>query len=51
METLIITPDQVNAWRIPPFQRPIKVNAKVQEIAEEMKPMAAPSPASSLWAD
>lgn len=37
METLIITSDQVNEWRIPPFQRPLRVNAKVQAIAEEMK--------------
>lgn len=37
METVIISIDQVNQWRIPPFQRPVRVNAKVQAIAEEMK--------------
>ncbi len=37
METVIVTIEQVNAWRIPPFQRPLRVNAKVQVIAEEMK--------------
>jgi hypothetical protein len=37
METLIITPDQVNAWRIPSWQRPVTVNAKVEEIAAEMR--------------
>lgn len=37
METLIITPDQVNAWRVPPFQRPVRVNAKVKAIADEIR--------------
>jgi hypothetical protein len=37
METLILTPDEVNKWRVPPFQRPVRINAKVQAIAEEMK--------------
>jgi len=37
METLIITPDQVNSWRIPSWQRPVSVNAKVEEIAAEMR--------------
>lgn len=37
METLIISVDQVNQWKVPPFQRPVRVNAKVLGIAEEMK--------------
>ncbi len=37
METVIISIDQVNQWRIPSFQRPVRVNAKVEAIAEEMK--------------
>jgi hypothetical protein len=37
METVIVTIEQVNAWRSPPFQRPVRINAKVQIIAEEMK--------------
>lgn len=37
METLIVSIDQVNQWRLPPFQRPLRVNAKVAAIAEEMK--------------
>lgn len=37
METVIVSIEQVNAWRLPPFQRPLRVNAKVQVIAEEMK--------------
>lgn len=37
METLIVSIDQVNQWRIPPFQRPLRVNARVMSIAEDMK--------------
>lgn len=37
METLIVSLDQVNQWKIPFFQRPVRVNAKVQAIAEEMR--------------
>lgn len=37
METLIISVDQVNQWRVPPFQRPVRVNTKVSAIAEEMR--------------
>lgn len=37
MDTLIITPHLMSTWVIPPFQRPLKVNAKVRAIAEELK--------------
>lgn len=37
METLIITKEMVNEWKIPPFQRPIRVNAKVQAVTEQIK--------------
>lgn len=37
METLIISADQVNQWKVPPFQRPVRVNGKVATMAEEMK--------------
>ena len=37
METLIITPAMVNAWKIPPFQRPLRVNAKVLSVTEDIK--------------
>lgn len=37
METLIISIDQVNQWKVPPFQRPVRTNDKVRAIAEEMK--------------
>lgn len=37
MDTLIVTPAMVNEWRIPPFQRPVRINAKVQAVTEQMK--------------
>ena len=37
METVILTLDQVNSWEVPPFQRPVRINPKVEAIAEEMK--------------
>lgn len=37
MDTLIITPEMVNAWKIPSFQRPLRINAKVQMVTEKIK--------------
>ncbi len=37
METVIISINEVNQWRIPPFQRPVRVNEKVRDIAEDMR--------------
>lgn len=37
METIIVSVEQVNQWRVPPFQRPIRVNAKVGAMADEIK--------------
>lgn len=37
MQTTILTPEMVNQWLIPPFQRPLRVNAKVREVAETIK--------------
>jgi hypothetical protein len=36
METLIVTPDIANQWRIPAFQRPVRVNEKVRMLAKEI---------------
>lgn len=36
-EAVILTKDAVSGWKAPPFQRPLRVNAKVLELAEEMK--------------
>ena len=37
MATMEFTADQIGAWRTPPFQRPIRINAKVEAIAEEIR--------------
>lgn len=37
METVILDLDRVNQWKVPPFQRPVRVNAKVEAIAAEMR--------------
>lgn len=37
METLIISQEMVNGWKIPPFQRPLRVNAKVLAVSETIK--------------
>lgn len=35
-DTLIVTPDEVETWKLPPFQRPLKINDKLQAIAKEI---------------
>ena len=37
MDTLEIEPEDLSAWRIPPFQRPLRTNAKVMAMAEGLK--------------
>ena len=37
METLIFTRNEVESWKLPGFQRPIRVNGKVLGLAEDMK--------------
>lgn len=37
MDTLIVDQDMVNQWRIPPFQRPLRINEKVRVVTEQMK--------------
>lgn len=37
MDTLIITTGMVNAWKIPPFQRPVRINAKVAAVTKQIK--------------
>lgn len=37
MQTMIFDLSEIESWRHPPFQRPIKVNNKVRELAEELK--------------
>lgn len=37
MDTVLVTPSAVKAWKDPPFQRPLRVNDKVRHLAEELK--------------
>lgn len=37
MDTIIITPAMVNAWKMPPFQRPFRINDKVRMVADQIK--------------
>lgn len=37
METLIITQSMVANWKVPPFQRPVRINAKVQSVIQQIK--------------
>jgi len=37
METLVITPAMVASWKLPPCQRPLRINAKVRAVSEEIK--------------
>lgn len=37
VDTIEITPQLVESWEIPPFQRPLRVNAKVTALAETIK--------------
>jgi hypothetical protein len=36
-ETKIFTADEIGAWRVPPFQRPLHVNDKVRALSESIK--------------
>lgn len=36
-DTIVITKDVLAEWDLPPFQRPLKANAKVLALAEELK--------------
>ena len=35
-DTWEVTPNDVKAWKLPPFQRPLKINKKVTDISEEI---------------
>jgi hypothetical protein len=37
MDTLILTQSLVNNWKVPPFQRPLRINCKVQMVAERIR--------------
>ena len=37
LDTILVTPPLVGSWKSPPFQRPLTVNNRVREIAEQIK--------------
>jgi len=37
METLLFSRDDVAGWKLPPFQRPLRINSKVEALVEEIK--------------
>lgn len=37
LDTILITPDLVDRWLSPPFQRPLRVTPKVEALAEQIK--------------
>lgn len=37
VDTIIVTLEVLATWRVPPFQRPVRVNAKVLELVETLK--------------
>lgn len=37
VDTLLITPKALEQWLVPPFQRPVRINAKVTALAEHLK--------------
>lgn len=37
MDTIVVTPELARTWKKPPFQRELKVNKKVEAVAEEIK--------------
>lgn len=37
LETIEVTPDLVRSWKLPPFQRPLRINDKVMLLAEQIR--------------
>lgn len=37
LDTIEVTPDLVRSWKLPPFQRPLRVNDKVLALAQQIK--------------
>jgi hypothetical protein len=37
METVYVTTEMVQSWRVPPFQRPLRINEKVRLCAEQIR--------------
>lgn len=37
MQTMLLSVEQVNDWKLPPFQRPLRVNDKVKGLADKLR--------------
>lgn len=37
LETIEVTPDLVRSWKLPPFQRPLRINDKVMLLSEQIR--------------
>jgi len=37
METILLTPEILKSWVLPAFQAPLRINAKVQQVADELR--------------
>jgi len=37
VDTIMVTPESLEKWKSPPFQRPVRQNEKVRALAEELK--------------
>lgn len=37
MDTLLFTREEIKVWKLPPFQRPLRINSKVLALAESIK--------------
>src|SRR5688572_10876638 len=37
LDTIEVTPDLIKSWKLPPFQRPLRVNAKLILLSQEIK--------------
>jgi hypothetical protein len=37
VDTIMVTPESLDKWKSPPFQRPVRQNEKVRMLAEELK--------------
>lgn len=37
LDTIEVSPDQIKSWKVPPFQRPLRINDKVMQLAEQIR--------------
>lgn len=37
LDTIEVTPDQIRSWKVPPFQRPLRINDKVMQLASKIR--------------